>query len=602
MKLTHKLPSHLFAMANDTIEGNFHRIAIMRFIPASIEYGTNSFVLRQGAAHSKTFRFEDVRRIVPMHHATMVLDIEVQLKNGHCILLSFPERATPEPLLRALGKLRPDGLAFWTEQWVSHSLSSFHYLLILNRFVGRSFTCATQYPVMPWVWNDYSSAILDLSIVSHYRNLSVPQGGLKSSGDLTREMTSPRIVIDYLYGSQKIEIIQDLWESVDYKELVPEFFYFPEALFADNMVLPPWAQSAFDICYQNRKVLESDMVSQRLHLWIDMVFGVNNTNYAGAGAPLFDKEHPIRERKSAQLHKKIALRFPGGDLLFAEAFDLNEKGFRVMTVDAQSRFCVRQIWTRESDSCSDQIAGVIPGLELRAGIRFCRVNDSIFILDGWHFDGHKLTSMPIVSAPMAVDKDWIVVPLQSSEIQIYRWPCLKAPYRSVAYYREAAVCCCVSERLHSFVIGTLSGGILVYSLECGDSVLAFSVADSVLHSIYLTPSWGFVLALHRAPTELCARMLSLLTINGTRLKAIALTDQPTAIAVWASSDDFDFVAIATQSGSVLVSGAYELNFDRPVFRARVGLGVLALAYNAGTNSIVGVLADRTVFSLPFEAS
>jgi hypothetical protein len=96
-------------------------------------------------------------------------------------------------------------------------------------------------------------------------------------------------------------------------------------------------------------------------------------------------------------------------------------------------------------------------------------------------------------------------------------------------------------------------------------------------------------------------MLSLFTINGTRLKSIALTDQPTAVAVWASPSDFDFVAIATKSGFVLVSEAYELNFDRPVFRVKLGPGVLTLGYNPSTSSIVAVLVDGTVFSLPFEA-
>ena len=74
----------------------------------------------------------------------------------------------------------------------------------------------------------------------------------------------------------------------DFKELLPEFFYLPDFLCNTNdfdlgttqtgetlgdVVLPPWAKSAEDFVRINRLALESDIVSQDLHLWIDLVFG-----------------------------------------------------------------------------------------------------------------------------------------------------------------------------------------------------------------------------------------------------------------------------------------------------------------------------------------
>ena len=42
-------------------------------------------------------------------------------------------------------------------------VSNFEYLMFLNREAGRSFNDLTQYPVFPWVIQDYESPNLDLT-------------------------------------------------------------------------------------------------------------------------------------------------------------------------------------------------------------------------------------------------------------------------------------------------------------------------------------------------------------------------------------------------------------------------------------------------------
>ena len=41
----------------------------------------------------------------------------------------------------------------------------------------------------------------------------------------------------------------------------------------NDVVLPPWADSAKDFIRKHRKALESDHVSAHLHEWIDLIFG-----------------------------------------------------------------------------------------------------------------------------------------------------------------------------------------------------------------------------------------------------------------------------------------------------------------------------------------
>lgn len=86
----------------------------------------------------------------------------------------------------------------------------------------------------------------------------------------------------------------------DVKELIPEFFYFPEFLKnlnkfdlgilqmtkerVEDVVLPAWARNAEEFIAIHRRALESDYVSQNLHNWIDLIFGYKQKGAKAAEA------------------------------------------------------------------------------------------------------------------------------------------------------------------------------------------------------------------------------------------------------------------------------------------------------------------------------
>lgn len=74
----------------------------------------------------------------------------------------------------------------------------------------------------------------------------------------------------------------------DIKECIPEFYYMPAFLRniahiqlgqkqcgedVGDVELPPWAKNAEEFVLTLRAALESDYVSEHLHLWIDLIFG-----------------------------------------------------------------------------------------------------------------------------------------------------------------------------------------------------------------------------------------------------------------------------------------------------------------------------------------
>lgn len=89
--------------------------------------------------------------------------------------------------------------------------------------------------------------------------------------------------------------------SSDVKELTPEWFYFPEFLRNANgldlgdrqdgvpvrdVVLPPWACGSPEVFVRlHRAALESEIVSQRLHHWVDLVFGFKQRGPHLPGVP-----------------------------------------------------------------------------------------------------------------------------------------------------------------------------------------------------------------------------------------------------------------------------------------------------------------------------
>ncbi|XP_041797544.1 neurobeachin-like protein 2 isoform X1 [Chelmon rostratus] len=239
-------------------------------------------------------------------------------------LFYFGSRS-PQELLKASGL---------TQKWVCREISNFEYLMQLNTIAGRTYNDLSQYPVFPWVLCDYTSPVLDLENPSVFRDLSKPIGVVnprhaQNVREKYESFEDPTGTIDkFHYGThysnaagvmhymirmepfttlhiqlqsgrfdcadRQFHSVAAAWQArmespADVKELIPEFFYFPE--FLQNMngfdlgrlqisqdpvtdvLLPRWATSREDFIRKHRKALECEHVSNHLHEWIDLIFG-----------------------------------------------------------------------------------------------------------------------------------------------------------------------------------------------------------------------------------------------------------------------------------------------------------------------------------------
>ena len=95
------------------------------------------------------------------------------------VLSSSPSSSPSSPAAPILDTLHHEPqLSKATRAWQRGAMTNFEYLVYLNVAAGRSFNDLAQYPVFPWVLNDYTSATIDLDSPSHYRDLSKPVGAL----------------------------------------------------------------------------------------------------------------------------------------------------------------------------------------------------------------------------------------------------------------------------------------------------------------------------------------------------------------------------------------------------------------------------------------
>ncbi|KAK7808080.1 hypothetical protein U0070_026517 [Myodes glareolus] len=243
---------------------------------------------------------------------------------------------SPQELFKASGL---------TQKWVNREITNFDYLIQINTMAGRTYNDLAQYPVFPWILQDYTSEELDLNNPTVFRDLSKPIGvvnekNVKAMQEKYETFEDPMGTIDkFHYGThysnsagvmhylirvepfttlhiqlqsgrfdcadRQFHSIPATWQALmdntyDVKELIPEFFYFPEFLenqnefnlgqlqvsqeLVNDVILPRWAKSAEDFIYKHRKALESEYVSAHLHEWIDLIFGYKQRGPAAVEA------------------------------------------------------------------------------------------------------------------------------------------------------------------------------------------------------------------------------------------------------------------------------------------------------------------------------
>lgn len=293
-----------------------------------------SYLLTCISTSKRDALYSDIVSRAPHVHSTTTVASEDAWRLDN---LRNPEEAPQTLGSRFASVIKGGTALATTKRWIKGEMSNFQYLMLINTMAGRSFNDLTQYPVFPWVLADYTSKELDLTNPNTFRDFSKPMGcqtplreaeykdRYKQFAEMGDENAPPfhygthyssaMIVTSYLirmqpfvqsylllqggkfdHADRLFDSIERAWLSAsrenmtDVRELTPEFYYLPEFLrningydfgakqgsneIVGDVKLPPWAKGDPHVFIaKHREALESPYVSERLHQWVDLVFG-----------------------------------------------------------------------------------------------------------------------------------------------------------------------------------------------------------------------------------------------------------------------------------------------------------------------------------------
>ena len=231
------------------------------------------------------------------------------------------------------------------EKWAKWEISTLKLLMILNIYANRSYNNVDQYHVFPWIITDYESdtlpnmdkkdfirymnkpmGMMDFNEASKQRKITYEQNWLENESEEDLDENYDRygshystslyltyyLVRVFPYSYLRIELQgkrfddpnrlfnklgnsfeNSITQKSDVRELIPEFFCFPEMFLnmnelnlgeivdsngkeqlVQNVELPPWSKdNSYLFIEKHRALLESAEISEKINEWFNLIFG-----------------------------------------------------------------------------------------------------------------------------------------------------------------------------------------------------------------------------------------------------------------------------------------------------------------------------------------
>jgi hypothetical protein len=560
--------------------------------------------------------------------------VELFTRQRRSFLLDFGENPAAQAVIsdfKILSSHRSDVELFhgkgFTQEWIDGDLSSFEYLMTINEFSGRSFRDSTIYPIFPWVVASDAPLVHSASTIhAFFRDLSRPMAAQSGEQNICycTAPSRPAVLAYFLgrcapFASLAVhnpipETFTSMQDAVEFAiansvfmELCPEFFFGAE-YFQGDFTLPAWASNSHEFVYTHRKILESEEVSQHLHRWIDLIFGVSATTVFASmdeadersakrngsmPLPLFSQSHPGRRpalpRKS-RLQSAIVRSSDRQNLMWAHVITATASAVTFFAIQTDNCLFCAKIRFLSNASASQTVVEGFPVTSLRAGF-----HGGVIALDEARTSLVVGQKKSVLTEPLsmsgvehiAVHGQTIVLLNRGGQVFASQSPSFQS-WRLVTSVTSDYCCAlAVNDPFATMAIGTRDGHVVLSSSIDGLIRCACDVGGPP-RKILITNGWGFVFVE-------TAGALWLFTINGALLRRVPMDFTISAIETWACERGCDFIAIAAEGRQIRIFEAFFLQIDQFVFTA--GENVLAMKYilRSRALAIVTVGGDLVVF-------
>ncbi|EAX88735.1 Beige/BEACH domain containing protein [Trichomonas vaginalis G3] len=587
---------------------------------------------------TKIVYFHEISRILQRPKFQRITAIEIFTKSGRSYFVNFTQRNLPKVIKSLTYHLTNENILIQktsnfakffsqqnlTEKWLNYELSNFEYLMLINVFSGRSFSDSSQYPFMPWTLKEFKKSNLDLADVSNYRDLTLPIGQvdkeryemLKQRVDLGQTnflyssfcvsplslflwliRTEPFTTLHTEMQSGKFDVPSRIFKSIseayklattrinDYRELIPEFFYFPEFLLnlngfdfgqvrdekVDDVKLPPWSKNAVEFVYKMRESLESDYVSENINNWIDFYFGVdqkkeNNlfceTCYSGIWTKELLKNKEQRDTIEAQM--TLLGQFP--QQIFTQKHPKRKPRKDIINDMRENNKLKISENKIKSASINEHLVTILSENEIKVieinpeNFKIMKnylnenveivLNENLYLtktysIQSFNNTNDKIVDLVNVSCYSLKRKSKIVVSYDSI-LNIF-----KDNFTiSVPFYGESIKCCDVSTEYGLVICGTSSFSVNICKLNDGSKIQTLDL-DFCPNFVLITNKWGFIYCLDKTGNIMGS------TLNGTVfMRNNHFGKEITCLTSFSSNFGFDYIALAYEDGKIVVFDAF----------------------------------------------
>ena len=455
-----------------------------------------------------------------------------------------------------------------TMDWLRGKLSNFDYIMRLNYFGGRSSNCLSIYPVFPLVENpdgslrqftkrlEVNPRVWVKLFVTHTGQRTYETEQLESDhvtfyceGEMERAVVQPAskdsIAIDddtreLKSGDESLfesdTILQVLEKGS--LELTPEFYCMPEA-FSRSM-----KYSEYRFVYDLRKRLESDDVTNQLHIWLDNVFGPNSRQNC-----LFKAAHPQKKftRNGATCKTLKPFDVATGNVTYASIEAVSENTLLIHTIlDNALVHATTLSWEKDGELELEVVQNTTVNI---GNSVITTVSKKVVLLDAPNSDvcvigpqGLRRTTMELhptdsCNGPVCLSEHGVVYCLQmrKNELSIFG-VCKLSP--------ESPVCADSSSRYNITAVGVRSGRVLLFERSTGHYIREIANNGESPKRVAICTTFPFVVIQYSGSVKLYS-------IYGSFISEARISFEVSLMTLSQSRNGLDHIFLVDTTGRVL---------------------------------------------------
>ena len=493
------------------------------------------------------------------------------------------------------------------QTWIKGNISTFEYISILNRCDGRSFENLNNYPIFPVLYDveQYIKNELESNTENNNRNIIVQRDFSKAFRfcDKAKVLSLLSSIQPYNKIKEKLEgekskEINESNENGEIYEWIPEYFCCPtffEPLFNGDK------RKAQEFVYRNRKLLESEEVSNSIHLWINQVW-----KFSPEQLP-----RKIVERKRRALHFVV----PFNDIIsiyyskshFTVLHNKNEflcfqinfftipQNPTVGTDPTSNIFILKS----ELDSPITYPKAIVPiDFERVAVIRNQKPYLDIITNNDKtvHFFDDCRNGYEYKINCVHSDGDWIVVGTENSEIIAFNEQKQKFVIET---FKDSITNIFVKEALGLIAAVTRTGSIIVCSLVNGTVLTTVQLEHTLKpQKLLISNCFGFIIVYSTEATPIGKRHF--ISVYSSNLDFVSFTELNSSIDSWhtfSTNKAIDYLVVS----SLYSIKCCEVFYVDKITQIAENLEseTIYLNYSDEINSVIAVQKDGGIYTIPF---